>query len=164
MTTRPVFSALGAFVLLAGCATIQTSPLNPLNWFGGGAAPEDVAASDGAEVVYVPPALVPQAGEAAPDPRVPVERVLAVNLDRTPDAILVTAEAQTSAPGHFNAALVPAGIEGGYLILEFRAEPPSAAVAGQARLTSGFVLDDRQSAGLRGVRVVAGQNAISRSF
>ena len=162
MTSRPVIPALGAFLLLAGCATIQTSPLNPLNWFGTGTAPTAVAAGD--EVVYVPPALVPPSAEAAPDPRLPVDRVLAVSLDSTPDAILVTAEAQTSAPGHFNAALVPTGIDGGYLILEFRAEPPGTAVAGQPGLIAGYVLDNSFRAGLRGLRVVARQNAITRSF
>jgi hypothetical protein len=152
---------LAALVLLAGCATIQTSPLNPLNWFGTGSSP-GTATEDGA--VYVPPSLVPPAVDSAPDPRLPVERVLAVSLDRSPDAILVTAEGQTSAPGHFNAALVPTGIDGGYLVLEFRAEPPPAAVAGLPSLTSGFVLDNSSRAGLRGLRVVARQNAITRSF
>jgi len=157
---RPAIPALGAFVLLAGCATIQTSPLNPLNWLGGASAP--VTAEE--EPVLTPPSLVPPDVAAAVDPRLAVERVLSVGLDRSPDAILVTAEAQTSAPGHFNAALVPTGIEGGYLILEFRAEPPALAVAGQPRMTAGIVLDNRTRAGLRGLRVVARQNAISRSF
>lgn len=164
MTPRPVIPAIGALALLAGCATIQTSPFNPLNWFGSGAAPATETTVVGDEVVYVPPALVPQQVEAAPDPRLPVERILSVNLDRSPDAILVTASARTAAPGHFNAALVPTGIEGGYLILEFRAEAPPVAVAGQPQLTSGFVLDNRSRAGLRGLRVVARQNSVTRSF
>lgn len=160
MTRRLPLPALAAVLLLSGCATIQTSPLNPVNWFGGPGA----ATFADEEVVYVPPALVPQTVTVAPDPRQPVARVSSVSLDRTPDAILVTADAQTSAPGFYNAALVPTGIENGYLILEYRAEPPATAVGGRAGLTVGYVLDNRMSAGLRGVRIVAAQNAISRSF
>lgn len=158
VTRRFSISALGAFLLLAGCATIQTSPLNPLTWFGGTGGSAAAAADD------VPPPLVPQGVARPPDPRLPVARVSSVSLDRTSESVLVTARAQTSAPGHYNAALVPAGVENGYLILEFRAEPPPRDVSGQASLTAGYVLDAARAAGLRGLRVVAAQNALTQTF
>lgn len=160
MTRRKPLTALGALMLVSGCATIQTSPLNPFNWFDGPAvvtATDDVAPA-------APPPLVPGEVALAPDLRQPVARVGSVSLDRTPDSILVTARGQTAAPGHFNAALVPAGVEDGYLVLEFRAEPPPAPVAGEAGLTAGYVLGGALAAGLRGVRVVAAENALARSF
>ena len=154
--------ALVALCLVAGCATIQTSPLNPLNWFT--PAPATTAAPDPQAQPAALPALTPSATAQTADLRRTIQQVISVALDRTPDSVIVTAAGATATPGHFNAALVPVGIENDYLVLDFRAEPPPTQTAGQPRLTVGHVIDNGLARQLRGVRVTTRQNTLTRTF
>lgn len=164
MSFRTIALVTASSVGVAGCAQIANSPINPLNWFGGSGGTVAADPADPSAVVALP-ALTPQdSGAAVLDLRVPVERVTALRVDRTPDGLIVTADGAAAAPGYFNAGLVPTAVEGGRLILEFRAEAPGVPQGGQTGITAGFIIDNDLAAGIGGVTVLARQNRLSRSF
>lgn len=144
----------------SGCARLADSAVNPLNWFGGGGA-QQVAADPAERRPLVPETR----GAVVVDQRVPVQRITALSVDRTPYGTLVSATGLADSPGYFNADLVPVSIEGGELTLELRAEAPPAFEAGGAprsrRITVGYTLSPDQLAGLARVRVTGAENSRS---
>jgi hypothetical protein len=144
-----------------GCARLADSPVNPLNWFGGGGATQEAAPGE-AEIRPLVPA---NPREIVVDQRGPVETITALSVDRTPYGALVTATGQTDIQGYFNAELVPVSIEDGTLTLEFRAEaPPAFTGLGSPRsrlITVAYRLDAADLATIRTVRVTGARNSRS---
>ncbi|PWG18172.1 hypothetical protein DFK10_02655 [Salibaculum griseiflavum] len=145
-----------------GCARLADSPVNPLNWFGGGGGTQEAAAPGEAEIRPLVPA---NPREIVVDQRGPVETITALSVDRTPYGALVTATGQTDIQGYFNAELVPVSIEDGTLTLEFRAEaPPAFTGLGSPRsrlITVAYRLDAAELATIRTVRVTSARNSRS---
>ncbi|WP_084864012.1 hypothetical protein [Salibaculum halophilum] len=144
----------------SGCARLADSAVNPLNWFGGGGA-QQVAADPAERRPLVPETR----GAVVVDQRVPVQRITALSVDRTPYGALVSATGLADSPGYFNADLVPVSVEDGELTLELRAEAPPAFEAGadpaSRRITVGYTLSPDQLAGLARVRVTGTENSRS---
>ena len=140
--------------LLAGCATIEDSPVNPLNWFGssGTATPETVA--------YTGPLVPPEALRPAADARVPVT-VTGVEVARTDEGAVVRAAGVAPGAGYYNAQLVRVGIDNGILVLRLVAEAPATPVAGDRTLNAATAVTAATLAGLRGVRVEGATGAMS---
>jgi hypothetical protein len=147
----------------SGCARLADSAVNPLNWFGGGDRTARAAASAAPQEARP---LVPSGRQLiVTDQRVPVQRITALSVDRTPYGAIVSATGEADSPGYFNAALVPLSIENGVLTLELRAEaPPDFEAQGPARsrqITVGYTLDPSEVAGLRSLRVTGAENSCS---
>ena len=156
-TTLPILVLLLA--TLPGCARLQASALNPLNWFGIAPPAERVVADT---AVAVPGTLLPNGPVAAPtDLRVPVAQVTGLQLDPSPDGVIVTASGLAAAPGAFNAGLVETGRAEGVLRLELRAELPDAPVAGSRGVTAGLALSNAALAGIGTVIVGGAGNSLS---
>ena len=140
--------------LLAGCATISESPVNPLNWFGSGGS--SAAAATG-------PLLPPAAVAVARDARVPLA-VTGVEIARTDSGALVRASGEAPSGGYFNAQLVRTGTADGWLVLRLVAEAPATPLPGDRRLTAATTLGTATLSGLRGVRVEGAGPAVSAGF
>lgn len=150
---------LGTAVLLtlSGCARIADSRLNPLNWFGNS---REVAVTPTGEVRP----LVPESRRVqVVDARPLVQSVVSLSVDRAPTGAVVRATGVAATQGFFNAELVFAGISGGVLTLEFRAQAPSGFEAqGTARsrqISAAYSIDSTTLAAIRTVRVQAATNA-----
>lgn len=87
--------AVAAVMMVAGCATVRESRVNPLNWFG---SPE-----------AAPVAAAPVAGPVGrTDGRVLVPQVTALHIERTTGGAIVRATGVAATQGWYQAALVPA--------------------------------------------------------
>ena len=154
--TLPLF--LLAALVLAGCARVADSRLNPLNWFGQSRAVATTQATGPLRP------LVPEGARTAiVDARPAVETVTALRVDRTPQGAIVTATGVAATQGAFNAQLVPVARSGGTLTLAFRAELPAGFAAigpAQSRsVTAAYLLDAAELAGLSTIRVSGRTNA-----
>lgn len=154
--TKPVI-LLTATLTLSACATISSSRLNPLNWFGPSASTPLTAA--GEIVPLVDPAT--RFGEV--ETRGRIAQIVALQIDRTPTGAIVRATGVASTAGQYNAELVRTGQAGGVLTLDFRVSVPPAARTGGAQatrqITVAKILDSGDLAGVRTIRVQAAQNA-----
>ena len=140
--------------LVAGCAQIAESPVNPLNWFG----------SSAPAAVPTGPLVPPGALSAPVDARVAVA-VTGVEVARTASGALVRATGTAPGPGYFNAQLARSGTDGGILVLRFVAEAPPAPQAGGTRtITAATMVTNATLAGLSGVRVEGATGALSARF
>lgn len=110
MTVKSWIAAALVLTLLAGCATVRDSRLNPFNWFGG------------SEEETLDPIQV----ENERRPVVPL--ITALVIERTPGGAIVRATALPPSQGWFAAELVPTsrdrGPTDGVLSYAFRAVPP----------------------------------------
>ncbi|NBD29638.1 MAG: hypothetical protein GVY31_06315 [Alphaproteobacteria bacterium] len=149
------------FATTSGCARLADSPVNPLNWFGGGGGAQQVAADPAERRPLVPETR----RQVTVDQRVPVQTITALTIDRTPYGAIVTATGRTDIQGYFNAELVPVSTDGGTLTLELRAEaPPAFTAMGPARsrqITVAYTLDRADLAAIRTVRVTGVENSRS---
>jgi hypothetical protein len=97
------------------------------------------------------------------DQRQLVSQVTALTVDRASAGAIVRATGLAPTQGYFNAQLVNAGIEGGVLTLEFRAQQPAGfqALGNEAsrRITAAYIIDSNDLARIRTVRVQAAENA-----
>jgi hypothetical protein len=140
MRGRPILT-VALCGLVGGCE----SNLNPVNWFGGGTAPEPVLAPDGVPV----------------DIRPLIDEVTGVVLERAPGGVILRATGLPATMGYWNAALVPVDPdlrpdENGILAFDFRALPPPAPQpqgrpAAREIVTGQFLTTQT----LRGVRVIS---------
>lgn len=106
-------SALVALSLLAGCAGLSQSRLNPLNWFG----PRQ---SSVAEFSLERPA----------DPRPLIEMIVEMKIEKLPSGALVRATGRAATQGYWQADLVVNDVdEDGNLVLDFRAIPAEVGAA-----------------------------------
>jgi len=100
-------SALVALSLLAGCAGLSQSRLNPLNWFGPRAAN-----------------VTEFSLEAPADPRPLIEMITEMKIEKLPSGALVRATGRAATQGYWEADLVVNDVdEDGNLVLDFRAFP-----------------------------------------
>lgn len=87
--TKPILALLALTLVLAACASVRNSRVNPLNWFG--------ASSEEAR-------LGPVSSEI--DNRALVQSVTALSIEPTSSGALVRAEGMTASQGWWDAALV----------------------------------------------------------
>ncbi|KPP91309.1 MAG: hypothetical protein HLUCCA08_08695 [Rhodobacteraceae bacterium HLUCCA08] len=154
---RPLLIAAALSAALPGCARLAESPLNPGNWFRGS---QEVRALSPDELRP----LVPEGALAPiPETRPLVGRITDMSVERTPQGAIVRATGLVATQGHYNAQLVPAGVSGDTLVLEFRAAPPpgfEATGTPETRtITAAHDLDLTELAGIRTIRVVGADNA-----
>ena len=139
-------------LLVAGCGAVNTSPLNPFNWFGGREDPQAVSPL-----------------EQPADPRPLIDQVTQVTIDSTPAGAIVRASGLAAAVGYWNAALVPVNRDGeadasGVLTLEFRAVPPPEPTPGSpaARtVVTGYFVSRQRLQDVRVITVTAATNSAS---
>ncbi len=150
---------LGTAVLLSlsGCARVADSRFNPLNWFGQSTSQVPVDANG-----QIRP-LVPQGrGNVTVDGRVLVQSISSLRVDRSPTGAIVTATGLAPTQGYFNAELVSRGVDNGVLLLEFRAQAPTAFnVPGSDRsrqITVAYDIESNELAGIRSVQVQSASN------
>ncbi|MGZ9810416.1 hypothetical protein ACXN5S_08125 [Pseudoroseicyclus sp. H15] len=153
---------LVAALSLTGCSALQSSRLNPLNWFGSATQVRQTLPNG------EPRPLVPEGSVAAPvDARQPIAQVTSVEVARSNAGAIVRATGLAAGQGWYNAELVRIGYEGGTLVYQFRAEPPPGATAGGAPATRQITVADALSAaelaGITGVRVQGAANAMQAS-
>ncbi len=108
-----ILSALLALGLLAGCAGLSNSRLNPMNWFG-------PRADSVAEFSLERPA----------DPRPLIEMIVDMTIEKLPSGALVRATGRAATQGYWQADLVVNDVdEAGNLVIDFRAIPAQAGAA-----------------------------------
>jgi len=134
--------------LLAGCAGVRESRLNPLNRFGG-ARTQQIRTTT-AEVA---------------DPRVLVARLVSLRIDRLPGGAILRAVGLPERQGYFEAVLKPQNDEKpvkGVLTYEFRLLPPETATPAGTRRSRevlvGRFLSAQTLVGVRVIRVLARDN------
>lgn len=99
---------MAAVLVLAGCATIRDSRLNPFNWFGQSQAAERVA--------------MPQ---EKPDARALAPEIVSMTIEPYPGGAIVKATARTPDQGWWSAELVARPVDDrGVLVYDFRVFPP----------------------------------------
>lgn len=105
---RAVLAGMASVLVLAGCATIRESRLNPFNWFG---------RSQAAERIVLP-------AEQA-DQRALAPEILTMSVEPYPGGAIVKATARTPDQGWWDAELVARPVvEKGVLVYDFRIFPP----------------------------------------
>jgi|SRR6056297_115699 len=154
----PLLAGLVAVMALSACSGVRESRLNPFNWFGGSQAEERT--------------LAPRGGYGAEeaDPRPLVDRVIALQVDRTPGGAIVSAIGLPPTQGWWAAELVPvnADIEGrpvadgGVLGFEFRIVPPPgprrSGTPPSREVSAGLFVTDQELAEVRSVTVAGADN------
>lgn len=147
--TRHAIAALAALALVAGCATVRDSRLNPFNWFGRSAETRAAAA----------------APRAAADPRRAVAQVTALAVEPTAGGAIVRATGLPPTQGHWDVSLVPEPAEDGSDELVYRmlvAPPPVPRPAGtpmSREVTAGVFLSAIRLEGIRRITVAGEANA-----
>lgn len=143
---RPYLAILIVATAVGGC-----SRLNPGTWLNsGGTTPTPQGMTAVAPVQ---------------DSRPRIDRVTSVNVDRTPNGVIVRAAGDGGTLGWSNAALVAQPVQDGDLVLEFRALPPQGTAgagteATRAVIAAAAVTND-DLAGVRRIVVRAEGNALS---
>lgn len=135
--------------LLAGCARLAESRLNPFNWFGRSQEVE----------TFVPVAR-------APDPRPLVDQVTELTIERTPGGAIVRARGLPATQGYWGGDLVAENrgvpVEG-VLTYMFRIVPPETGARSSSvrsrEIVVGQFLTQQDMDGVREIRVVAARNS-----
>lgn len=157
-TTLPVLVVLG--LGLAGCERISSSSFNPLNWFG---SSENVApVTETGELRPLTPA---GSRTEVIDARSLAGSIVGMTIERTPDGAIVRATGTSTAPGQFNAQLVPAETANGTLTLTMRLENPANQAGKRVepqQITAAYLLSNEDLAGLRIIQVQSASNTVSR--
>ncbi len=151
---KPLLAAVMVVLLVAGCAGIRSSRLNPFNWFGGSSRGAPAAA------VVVPAGKV--------DTRVLVDTVESLSVEQVPGGAIVHATGLSPTQGWYNAALV-AEDDGvpvkGVLTYRFLVMPPPVATrvsTPQSRqVTVAAALSRVQLEGVRQITVTGARNSRS---
>lgn len=142
-------------LMLAGCARLAESRLNPLNWFGR-SAPVVATTADGAPVPLV-------TATAAQDTRVLIDQIVEMQIEQTSSGAILRATGLAATQGFYNAELVLAAAEDGNVIYDFRVAAPEGfeAIGTEAsrRITVALDLSVAELAGIRSVAVRGAQNA-----
>ena len=148
MTPR-LTAALAALALVASCATVRDSRINPFNWFGRSAETRAVAATPAAPV----------------DPRRPVGQVIDMAVEPRPGGAILRATGLPPTQGHWDAALVldPVAEGASELTYRFLVQPPvvprPAGTPQSREVTVAVYLSDVRLEGIRRVTVAGETNA-----
>lgn len=147
--TRPLIAALICTLLVAGCARVRDSRVNPFNWFGQSEQSSNVTVVQGQQR----------------DPRPLVSQITELRIDRAPGGAIVHAVGLPPRQGYWEAELVEAeGVEAepGVLVYDFRAWfPVSRTGAGtpySRELSAGMFLTDQDMQGVTTIVVRGQQN------
>ena len=149
---RRLTAGLVVLGLLAGCASLSESRLNPFNWFQ---RSEEVAT------------LTPEDGFAdTNDARPLIEQITALSIERTLDGAIVRATGLPPTQGYYDGELVSVSDRepvDGVLEFDFRAYPPLAPTPSGTRQSRevivGLFLSAQDLAGVSQIRVNAASNA-----
>ncbi len=148
--TGKFFTAFLIVAMIAGCARVSESRLNPFNWFG--------RADREAVVVVVDPYA---------DTRPLVGQVVAMNVERIPGGAIVRATGLPPRQGFYDGELVPLNDEepeDGILTFEFRAAAPEfqtrVSTQQSREVVVGRFVSDQTLDGVRAIRVVGLANAL----
>lgn len=158
-----------ALVTLTGCAAVNQSRFNPLNWFG--AAQPDPAALDvtNAEVNPLIPArrasIFFDTRPAAFAGR-PIEQIIDIRMERRPGGAILRATAEAGRVGPFDVRLIldEAASTAGTLVFDMKAlqQLGTTTAPGRARqVTAAQWITDQDLTGIRTVTVRGGNNALS---
>lgn len=142
---------------LAGCGKIGsvTGSLGSVGSLGGG-GPKMA----GAQPREALPSLVPaELRIVETDARIMAATITAVELTKTPSGAILRATGTPPANGAYNAALVPAGLDGNTLVYDFRmmAQPGATREPGQITVATPLTRDE-----LAGVRTITVRSAGGR--
>ncbi|WP_047772325.1 hypothetical protein [Wenxinia marina] len=158
MRTLPLLLAFAALGAAPGCARLANSPLNPFGWFGGSTEVMATAPDPATRRPLVTTADV----AVVADTRPAIAQVDEMSVERTPRGAIVRATGTAATQGVYNADLVPRGVSGGTLVLEFRVEqPPQVPPGGPERtrtVTVARSFEARELAGISAIRVVGQTN------
>lgn len=154
---RTVGTLVCCTLLLAGCARLQESPVNPFNWGknkNAEVAPENVRP------------LVPERKKVVTvDNRQMVGTVTSVSVQNVQGGIIVTAIGTPDVAGVYNVELVRVSQKEGVMVLAFRVQHPAKIVSGRAQsITAGHFVSNKDLAGISAIQVQARRNAISRRY
>jgi hypothetical protein len=166
MRQQMIMTAL-ALSLLSGCASIGTSRLNPLNWFG---PSEDVVLNDQGQRVTVLPTLAPKRGYPNfQDTRLLVPSIADLTIAKSASGAIVTAVGLVPSLGYFDAELVRVETDNPTeLLLDFRLRAPIKPMAigttAQRKITAARTIQNRDLQSIRTitVRSTSGERVIRR--
>lgn len=164
---KPVTLLILATVILTGCATISSSRLNPLNWFGSSAP--DPAAVTVAESDVNP--LIPRRGfsifrSGQPEAFAgrPIANITELLVERRPGGAIIRATGQANRAGPFDVRLVgdEAASDPSTLVFDLKALQQAGPrnVGPRARqVTAGRYISDQDLGGIRTITVRGANNA-----
>lgn len=146
---RAVLASLIVLMVVAGCARVRDSRINPLNWFGNSESARSTAQ------------VSAEAAAEPTDPRPLVEEVTALRIDRTPEGAIITAVGLPPTQGFWDPELVRASggdaAQSGGLVFEFRIERPlgqqQAGTAPSREVTVGQFISNQSLEGVRSITV-----------
>ena len=168
---RKTFSALLVSTLvLAGCATVRDSRVNPFNWFGSAQSEprEQPQASTNP--------LIPQSSGLFAGARAktevylgqPIDQVTNLTVEKTPGGAMIRATGLAARQGIYKVRLTPANedelpVDG---VLTYRLEgilPDNTAVGAQPtrEVIAGRAVTDQMLAGVRTIRIEGQRNALT---
>ena len=149
MTGR-IFAALCIVLMVASCARVSESRLNPFNWFG--------KSKNEAVAVAVDPYA---------DTRPLVGQIVGMNVERIPGGAIIRATGLPPRQGFFDGELVPTNgelPEDGVLTYEFRAASPQfqtrVSTQQSREIIVGHFVSDQTLDGVKAIRVVGFANAV----
>lgn len=169
---RTITTVLIASFLLAGCATVRDSRLNPFNWFGR-AQPVAVEADPRAANPLIPRRgglfAASRQRYAERDLTSPIASVTNLTVERVPGGAIVRATGVDQMQGAFNVELVPGNeeelpVDGVLSYTLERQRPEGLRPVGPVQTREVVVarkLTDQQLRGVRTIRVAAAQNALA---
>ncbi len=136
--------ALGLVAIVAGCATVRESRINPFNWFG---QDEEVT---------------PVETRVITDPRPLVAQIASVTIDPAPGGAILRVVGLPERQGYFAGALVRQPAGPGVLGYSFRVVPPPEATRVSTAVSREIVvavfLSDQTLAGVRQIQVSGATN------
>ncbi|WP_460273415.1 hypothetical protein [Celeribacter sp. ULVN23_4] len=148
--------------LLTGCASVQESRFNPLNWFG---KSEPVAVDENGQQIVTLKSLAPRKGYPVfVDSRPLAPTISDVKVVQSASGAIITATALLPSTGYFDAQLVPAASErSDTLVFEFRLRAPESAAptgnAAQRKITAARSLSFDEIAGIHTIIVQGAEGA-----
>ena len=154
--------------LLAGCASVRDSRVNPFNWFGGGSGP---VRSAGAEAGSANP-LIPERSRVslltreAPDyAGRPVEQISEVLLERRPGGAILRVTGVADRVGPFDVRLVEDETARGtgtlaYTLAALQQAGPRSTGTRARMVTAAVWLTDQELASVSAIRVAGRSNAL----
>lgn len=149
MTGRVVLIT-AMLAILAGCAQVEQSALNPFNWFG-----QDEQVTNPAVVAAGPS-----------DPRPLVSQVTSVSIERMPGGAILRAVGLPATQGYWAADLIQVpNAPPGVLAYRFRAAPPleptRTSTQASREIVAATFISDQRLAGTREIQVLGAQSSRS---
>ncbi|MDR9485416.1 MULTISPECIES: hypothetical protein [Sediminimonas] len=160
---RKTFTLLVVAALtLSACGSVRDSRLNPFNWFGQSRS-ESIERAGNANPLIPQRSALSKPRNRAPLPGPLVQRITALEVDRTPGGAVIRAEGLAAASGAFDVVLVPSETEqAATKSFELRAKVPSRAPRGgpeaARKVIAAASVTNQQLSGVRTIRVIGLEN------